>query len=88
MDPEAKRPRSVALLVGLVLLLTVAGMFAALAPIGHCRSCEIEIAVRTAESEDSLRRPVDPHVCSHCNGKGRVTLLNMWLKTCGYGRVQ
>src|SRR5712692_3924602 len=83
-----RQSRSVtALLVGLVVLVTAAGMFAALVPICHCRSCEIEIAVRAAEAEDSLRMPVAPHVCSHCNGRGRVTLLKMWLTDCGYSHV-
>jgi hypothetical protein len=36
MEPQAKRPGSVALLVGLVLLLTAAGAFIAFVPIVDC----------------------------------------------------
>jgi len=72
-------------LVALILLLVmVAGAFA---PIVHCRSCEIEIAVREGEVTNP-REPPPPHLCSHCNGRGRVTLLKMWLTPCEFERIQ
>jgi len=88
MAPHPKSPNSAALLVGFLLILIAGLMCSAFVPIGHCRSCKIEIAVRAGEATDSLGLPPEPHVCSHCNGKGRVTLIRMWLVDCPYLRIQ
>lgn len=86
MHPS-KRPGSILLLLaGLILLLLMIGI--AVVPVVHCRSCEIEIAVREAEAQDPPGTPAPIHECSHCNGTGRVTLLKQWLVPCEYERVQ
>ena len=73
---SAKRPSSLTfLLVGLVLLVTTAGVFAAFVPIARCGACEIDIAIRRG-----IPRAACPHTCAHCDGKGQVPLLTHWLR--------
>lgn len=64
----SKRPGSVALLVGLVLLVTAAGMAGAFMPIAECPLCK------------GRRRWVLPTEtnCVFCAGKGKLTLIKLW----------
>lgn len=82
MAADPKRAGSITyLLVGLILMLAGAGLFVAFAPVVRCQRCAIAIAI-----EKGIARltpgpaPANPHNCSHCDGKGRVTLLTHWLK--------
>jgi hypothetical protein len=76
----AKRPASVALLVGLVLLVTAAGLMVSLIPLAQCpkgnqASHEIDAILRKA---NRLRDVDGPH-CFRCNDRFRITLVSKWM---------
>ena len=91
MDTSARRPGSVALLIGLVLLVTVAGVLC-LVPVIPCPcttasgrlkllpDCEGEEAKARLQGKPVLASPV----CMRCKDTRKLTLprkLNYWL--CG-----
>lgn len=65
MDPASKRPGSVALLVGLVLLVMAAGLFAIFVP---CATCPCDKIVALA---------VYPP-CKLCDDTLRISFLRKW----------
>ena len=76
---EKRRGSITFLLVGIILLVTVGGLFIAFAPVRTCPGCEIQIAI--AKGITTLRNgPPAPvvHQCSHCNGHAKVTPLKYW----------
>jgi len=85
-DNAAKRSGSMTfLLASLVLLVAAAGLFVAFAPVVRCTNCEIDIAIKKGIRHVGVTLGVAPeappsHDCSHCDGKGRVSLLTHWTK--------
>ena len=76
MGPESKRPGSITfLLVGLVLLVTVAGLFVAFVPVVLCPECKGEPFAGWTNGHDPDS--------SRCWDRYRITILNRWQKGLG-----
>jgi hypothetical protein len=85
-----KRPGSVTLLVGLILLVTATGLFLALVPVAPCPDCGSPLKVFVADEAvvyfpDDPSPPVKPAppvpACSLCRDGRRITLARKWAGT-------
>jgi hypothetical protein len=77
-EPE-RRSSWTFLLVGLVLLVTLAALVIAFVPLTSCSDCQL----LRETNRVSPRRPrsLEDSPCTRCNDTGEITLLNNWLKS-------
>lgn len=76
---QSKRPGSITfLLVGLVLLVTMAGLYVGLVPTVDCPVNQWDSFVDGMLRSHAVST-VTPLDCWRCHGHGRITLLNKWL---------
>src|SRR5262245_51168795 len=94
MAPAVRRPVSMALLVGLIPVLTAAGLFVAFAPVTCCPECDPS-RFKPAEGPATIFFPdgvteklyaieTPPPVCDLCRDRHRITLARKWSGSRGW----
>lgn len=80
MALEPKRPASITfLLVGLVLLITAAGLFFCCFPIAPCPRCNRELQSYSPVLQREFIANGEQY-CSYCMDKLQITFVNKWMK--------
>jgi hypothetical protein len=81
MDVQPKRPGSITfLLVGLVLLVTAAGVLILIVPLSDCPNPIHLLLVPQTSMSIEFPTPEGPKLgCDVCHGRKRVTLFRKWI---------